>query len=209
VCATARWRVWSAGDPVPLPFPDAGLTDGTLTVRPWRRDDLDALVRACQDPEIPRWTSVPSPYTSATGTWFLDQCDAWWDAGTDLPMAIVDAGNDVLLGATGIHRIGADVDAPGLDGLADEVGYWLAAGARGRGVVTRGVMLLTRWCSATLDRPTLWLRAHPDNLRSLAVARRCGFRDTGTTMHDDADPTVPLLVFRRDRDDPLGVDGLS
>ena len=182
-----------------LPFPDAGLTDGTLTLRRWRPDDLDALVAACQDPEIPRWTSVPSPYTDDTGRWFLGRCDEWWDAGTDLPLAIVDTGG--LLGATGIHRIGADADAPGLDGLADEVGYWLAAGARGRGVVTRAVVLLTAWCFTTLDRPTLWLRAHPDNERSLAVARRCGFRDTGTTMRDDADPSAPLVVFRRDRDD--------
>ena len=190
-----------------LPFPDAGLTDGTLTLRRWRTDDLDALVAACQDPEIPRWTSVPSPYTDDTGRWFLGRCDEWWDAGTDLPLAIVDTGG--LLGATGIHRIGADADAPGLDGLADEVGYWLAAGARGRGVVTRAVVLLTAWCFTTLDRPTLWLRAHPDNERSLADARRCGFRDTGTTMRDDADPSAPLVVFRRDRDDPPEGDSFS
>jgi RimJ/RimL family protein N-acetyltransferase len=194
---------------VPLPFPDAGLTDGSLTLRRWRRDDLDALVTACQDPEIPRWTSVPSPYTNETGTWFLDLCDQWWDAGTDLPVAIVDAGDGALLGATGIHRIGADVDAPGLDGLADEIGYWLAAGARSRGVVTRAVVLLAGWSFATLDRPTLWLRARPDNLPSLAVARRCGFRDTGRTMRDGTDPSVPLLVFRRDRDDPVGADAVS
>lgn len=193
---------------MPLPFPDAGLTDGALTLRRWRHDDLDALVAACQDPEIPRWTSVPSPYTNETGTWFLDQCDAWWDAGTDLPTAIVDAGDGGLLGATGIHRIGADADAPGLDGLADEVGYWLAAGARGRGVVTNAVELLSAWCFVTLDRPTLWLRVEPENVRSLAVAGRCGFRDAGTTVVDD-DVSAPLLVFRRDRDESVGVDGLS
>lgn len=194
---------------MPLPFPDTGLTDGALTLRRWRRDDLDALVAACQDPEIARWTSVPSPYTSETGTWFLDRCEEWWDAGTDLPVAIVDAGRGDLLGATGIHRIGADVDAPGLDGLADEVGYWLAAGARGRGVITRAVLLMAGWCFATLERPTLWLRVEPDNVRSIAAARRCGFRDTGTTAVDDAVPPVPLLVFRRDRDDPVGGDALS
>jgi RimJ/RimL family protein N-acetyltransferase len=190
---------------VSLPFPDAGLTDGAVTLRRWRRGDLDALVAACQDPEIPRWTSVPTPYTVETGTWFLDRCDEWWDAGTDLPVAIVDAGDQRLLGATGIHRIGAAADAPGIEGLADEIGYWLAADARGRGVVTRAVVLLVDWCFASLRRPTLWLRARTENERSLAVARRCGFRDTGRTMTDDGPSGATLVVFRRDRDETPGV----
>ena len=185
---------------MPLPFPDAGVTDGDVRLRRWRRDDLDDLVAACQDPEIPRWTTVPSPYTPETGTWFLDRCEEWWQAGSDLPLAIVDETVGSLLGATGVHRIGAAPDAPGLGGLPDEVGYWLAADARGRGVVTRGVRLLAAWWFATLDRPCLWLRARVDNERSLAVARRCGFRDTGTTMTDEDDPAIPLAVYRRDRD---------
>jgi RimJ/RimL family protein N-acetyltransferase len=41
------------------------LRDGDLVLRPKRPDDLDAVTAACQDPEIPRWTFVPSPYTRA------------------------------------------------------------------------------------------------------------------------------------------------
>jgi RimJ/RimL family protein N-acetyltransferase len=187
---------------VTLPFPDAGITDDVVRLRRWRRDDLDRLVAACQDPEIPRWTTVPSPYTTETGTWFFDRCDEWWAAGSDLPLAIVDPTNDALLGATGVQRIGAARGAPGIDGLPDEVGYWLAADARGRGVVTRGVELLAEWWFAALDRPELWLRAREDNTRSLAVARRCGFRETGETMPDETDAAHTLLIFRRGRARP-------
>jgi RimJ/RimL family protein N-acetyltransferase len=38
------------------------LTDGVLTLRPPGPQDVDALVEACQDPEISRWTRAPRPY---------------------------------------------------------------------------------------------------------------------------------------------------
>jgi RimJ/RimL family protein N-acetyltransferase len=185
---------------VPLPFPEAGLSDGRVGLRRWRRDDLDSLVAACQDPEIQRWTTVPSPYTVETGTWFLDRCDQWWDAGSDLPLAIVDATDGSLLGASGVHRIAADPEDPELGGLPDEVGYWLAAHARGRGHVTRAVRMLASWWFDAFDRPSLWLRTRTDNERSMGVAERCGFLATGIMMPDEDDPTIPLLVFRRDRE---------
>src|SRR6478672_8724383 len=147
------------------------MTDGVVRIRRWRRDDLDDLVVACQDPDIVRWTSVPSPYTDATGMWFLDRCDEWWAAGSDLPLAIVDDATGALLGATGVHRIGAAPDAPDLGGLPDEVGYWLAAWARGRGFVTRGVQQLADWWFTTLDRRDDARRRRPDRLRRGVPAR--------------------------------------
>lgn len=183
-----------------LPFPDGGLTDGSVRLRRWRRTDLEPLVAACQDPEIPRWTTVPSPYTVETGNWFLDRCEQWWEAGTDLPLAIVDPADGSLLGATGVHRIGGDPDDPVLGGLPDEVGYWLAAAARGHGHATRAVRLLATWWFDAMDHPCLWLRARAANERSVAVAERSGFEATGMMMPDEDDPSVPLLVFRRDRD---------
>jgi len=45
---------WPAEAPV--------LSDGVVTLRELVRDDVDAVFAACQDPEIPRFTTVPSPY---------------------------------------------------------------------------------------------------------------------------------------------------
>ena len=33
-----------------------------LTLRAPTEDDLPAIVEACQDPELPRWTRIPTPY---------------------------------------------------------------------------------------------------------------------------------------------------
>jgi hypothetical protein len=41
------------------------LRDGVVMLRAWRSDDRERIVAALQDPEIPRWTSVPSPYGPA------------------------------------------------------------------------------------------------------------------------------------------------
>ena len=51
----------------------APLRDGPTALRPWRDSDLAALVEACQDPEIPRWTRVPSPYGPADARLYLQQ----------------------------------------------------------------------------------------------------------------------------------------
>jgi hypothetical protein len=38
------------------------ITADGLLLRPWQTDDADVVFRARQDPEIQRWTTVPSPY---------------------------------------------------------------------------------------------------------------------------------------------------
>jgi Acetyltransferase (GNAT) domain len=47
------------------------LTDGVVALRPRTEDDIPAITEACQDPEIARWTPVPSPYTEDDPREFL------------------------------------------------------------------------------------------------------------------------------------------
>src|SRR4051794_14334692 len=39
------------------------LTDGTVTLRAHRADDVQGSFEQCQDPVSQRWTTVPVPYT--------------------------------------------------------------------------------------------------------------------------------------------------
>ena len=48
--------------PHPIEFPVEGLEDGSVRLRLRSDADLPAIVAACQDPEIPRWTRVPESY---------------------------------------------------------------------------------------------------------------------------------------------------
>ncbi len=60
-----------------------------------------------------------------------------------------------------------------------EIGYWVAAGARGRGVTVRAIVLVRDWAVRELGLTTLDILPHADNAPSQAVAERAGFAWTG------------------------------
>ena len=145
------------------------LSDGDITVRPLREADVPAIVAACQDPEIPRWTRVPSPYTVEDARQFLAIAATEAAAGDGVALAVADAA-DKLVGTVGLM---------GVDGTTGEIGYWIAAEARGKGVATRAVVLLRDWAHRELGLRTIDVLPHRDNAPSQHVARRAGFSDTG------------------------------
>lgn len=156
------------------------LTDGKIVLRKPVAADAAAIEAACQDPEIPRWIPmIPQPYTAESAREFVAWSAERWAAG-DYSFVIVDAGTGELLGAIGMSvqqrmRIG-------------HVGYWVAAGARRRGVASSALRLLARWAlESELGR--VELITDPDNLASQRVAERAGFRREGVlrshTLHRD------------------------
>jgi RimJ/RimL family protein N-acetyltransferase len=150
------------------------LDDGVVALRLPARGDIDAIVEACQDPEIPRWTRVPKPYTREHAVEFLERSARTWKQGTDAPFVIVDSDTGELLGAVGIHRLGGEDNGP-------EVGYWLKREARGRGIATRALRLVTDWARRTSGARIL-LQADVRNVASRRVAEKAGFRYVGEGM---------------------------
>lgn len=149
---------------VELPRPDPPLEDDVIRLRPWRLDDAPAVTRACQDPEIARWTLVPSPYTEADArTWLESQASAWEDHA---PFAITSRGSGGLLGSITLWIVKPRVC---------EVGYWCAREARGHGYAPRAVRLLARWAFAELDAARVQLGTLPGNRSSERVAEKLGF----------------------------------
>jgi RimJ/RimL family protein N-acetyltransferase len=147
------------------------LRDGDLVLRPKRPDDLDAITAACQDPEIPRWTFVPSPYTHADAEAYFAHSTEEAAAGRAINLLAVDA-QDRLLGSFGLMELDRE---PGYG----EIGYWVVAEARGRGVATHGLRMLADWAREELGLTTIDVLPHKDNAPSRRVAEKAGFRDTG------------------------------
>lgn len=153
-----------------IQMPGAALRDGTTILRGWRDSDVPALIAACQDPEIGRWTRVPSPYGQAEARQYETIREAAIRAGAMAPFAIADADQeDHLLGSISLLRIAWE-DARG------EVGYWLAPEARGHGHATRAVRLICAWGFRELGLDRIELLAATGNPASQRVAERTGFR---------------------------------
>jgi putative acetyltransferase len=151
----------------PLSLPPEGLTAGGLVLRPWTTIDAPALIAAVDDPEIHRWLdAIPHPYTPADAEEFLFTTRRDLAEGRGVGLAVT--GEDGLLGAVGL-RLGAD--NPGVG----EVGYWVAAGARGRGVATTAARALSDWAVGDLGLRRVELYAAVGNAASRAVAERAGF----------------------------------
>jgi RimJ/RimL family protein N-acetyltransferase len=150
-------------------------------LRPLRPGDAPAITRACQDAEIARWLPhLPQPYRAADARDFIARAT---ELEHEVTLAIADD-TDALVGVVNVRL----TDAP------PTVGYWVAAGARGRGLATAATSAITGWTFATHGASRIALHAEPENHASVRVAAKCGFvRLPGTIKGlDDRD----LWVFQ-------------
>ena len=141
------------------------LEDDAVVLRPFEEDDAPALAVAIgDDPELDRWTSIPFPYTERHAREFIATTE-------ETAFAILDRSTGELLGG-----IGSRVAGPAVV----EIGYWVKAGARGRGIATRALALIVRFAFDELDAARVQLTTEPENLGSQRVAEKAGFVREGT-----------------------------
>lgn len=152
------------------------LSDQAVVLRPWSPSDAAFMHTASLDPAIKRYSGpVPSSVEDAVSV--IERIEGCWRSfhtvgdPTGVAFTIVDAAS------------GEPVGMCGVDGWSDtdvaQFGYWLAAGARGRGLGTHAVKLMTSWLSG-LGAARVFLILQSENAASAAVARRAGFTYEGT-----------------------------
>jgi RimJ/RimL family protein N-acetyltransferase len=148
------------------------LQDGDLVLRPWTEDDVPALVDACNDPEIARWIPlIPSPYTEEDALAFVRGESRSVPEYTVPEHSFAVTVEESLAGA-----IGMSVNSMSYRG---RIGYWVASHARGHGVCTGALRLLSRWALEELCLQRLELITDPDNIASQRCAEKVGFRREG------------------------------
>src|SRR5918993_4840538 len=81
------------------------VADAEIALRMPEHRDAELLHRACQDPEILRWTSVPSPYTRADAEAWPDEARWFAEGGQALHLIVAGARDDRLLGAVGLPEL--------------------------------------------------------------------------------------------------------
>lgn len=77
-----------------------------------------------------------------------------------------------LIGSIGLHYVSEDT-------RATELGYWLAHGQTGAGLMTACVRTVLGYCFDELKLNRVEIRAAGDNLKSRAIPERLGFRLEG------------------------------
>jgi len=153
-------------EPLALTPPDPPLAGAGIVLRPPAEHDVPGMVKACNDPEIPRWTTVPTPYTAADAHAFLEEARRGWREGTGGVFAVADAADDGILGMIGLNRVASRIAV---------VGYWTAPWARGRGVATEALRLVTEWGLGTCGLDRVDLATLPGNRASERVAAKAGY----------------------------------
>lgn len=142
------------------------LREGDLVLRPWTEDDADAIVAGCNDPDVAYWIpTIPHPYRREDALAFI--------RGEVRPehqaLAIELAGQ--VVGGIGMGLNSHDYRAT--------MGYWVAARARGQGICTRALRLLSRHALEELEVQRVDLLTDTDNLASQRVAEKVGFQREG------------------------------
>ena len=140
-------------------------TGGMVTLRSIRPSDSEDVYRSCQDPEIPRFTTVPSDYpielaisfagerasashTNKTELLFVIESSEL--KGTKFRKVLKDGSLDKneltsngFAGVISLHTI----DIPN---HRAEIGYWIASEARKRGIGTVAAEMITEYGLMTM-----------------------------------------------------------
>jgi RimJ/RimL family protein N-acetyltransferase len=157
------------------------------------RDDVHALVA---DPEVLRFTRIAEPAPPGFADTWIESYEKGRADGTREGFAAVNAeGAFVGLGLV------VEIDREGAEA---ELGYIVAREARGMGVASSILRLLTRWAFTELDAQRLCLIIDVENHASLRVAERCGYRREGVlrSIHVKGDQRADAALWSRLPSDP-------
>jgi [ribosomal protein S5]-alanine N-acetyltransferase len=149
------------------------LQSGGIRLRAFRASDVDRIVEACSDPRTAHWlVSMPRPYQRHNALAYLESLGELTARGIGVTWCLADPVDDQCLGS---------ISLDGLNTYArrGEIGYWAHPDARGRGVVTEAVRLVTRHARETGLARSLIIRCARGNTASRRVAERAGYTKVG------------------------------
>ncbi|WCD97294.1 GNAT family N-acetyltransferase [Streptomyces sp. HUAS 31] len=148
------------------------LTTDRLLMRAVGQKDADTVYEAAQDPDIQRWTTIPSPYLREHARSFTEELvPEGWQNGSMFTWGLFLPEREDLVGMLGLT----------MRSMSEaEVGFWGTKEHRGNGYVTEAVLAAARWAFVQLSIDRVEWRAEVGNGPSRAVAERAGFTLEGT-----------------------------
>jgi RimJ/RimL family protein N-acetyltransferase len=168
------------------------LSDGDIRLDPLTLQHAGAMDALARDDGVARFTRLPVPVPHGFGATWVERYMRGRDEGTNAGFAIVDATNSEFLGFVALVKLD-------LDKQEAEAGYIVASPARGRGIATRALRLLTDWAFAELPLERIELLMDAENHGSEIVAERCGYTREGVLRWTYLKPGLrsDTLVYSR------------
>jgi RimJ/RimL family protein N-acetyltransferase len=155
------------------------LTDGVVTLRAHREDDVEASYEQCQDPVSQAWTTVPIPYSMDDARRFVREImPGGWSSDQEWGFAVEAPGAD------GTPRYAGTVSLRNEGERRAEIAYGSHPWVRGTGHIERALRLLLAWgfspsSAGGRDLETVIWWANVGNWPSRKVAWRLGFSYDG------------------------------
>jgi RimJ/RimL family protein N-acetyltransferase len=148
------------------------LTTDRLDLREFGPDALD-LAREAVAAGEPEALPPGVPTTpDALAQWFASGTH-FGDRSTSVHFIMVDRESGRLVGAIGVFHADWEV-------RSTEIGYGVRGDARGKGYATEALLAVARWALTEGGIQRAWLTANTDNVASVRVAEKAGFRREGT-----------------------------
>lgn len=154
-----------------------------LTLRPWRKDDADALFAAASDPAVGTPAGFPPHKTHERSEEVLrdvlmkPECYAICLRASRTP--------DAPVGAISLRK--EDKDVP-IAADEAELGYWIAKPYWNAGYMTEAVQALERHAFLDLGLSALWAASYTENPASAAVQKKAHL-----TFHHHQDCSLDLM----------------
>jgi RimJ/RimL family protein N-acetyltransferase len=174
------------------------LVDGDIRLEPLTAEHAGVMDALARDDGVARFTRVPVPAPEGFGDVWVERYTRGRDDRTNTGFAILDAASGDFLGFVALVKLDLETQEA-------EAGYIVASHARGRGVATRSLRLLTGWAfeEYPLERIELFIDAA--NPASEVVAQRCGYTREGVLRWTYLKPglrsdTVVYSRLRREHD---------
>jgi len=175
------------------------LTDGKVTIRPWREDDVAAAITG-RGESIAHWLGWPEVHpTDEQHRAAIRRWQEGFATGT-LAGFVIDDG-----------EVAGSVEARLHDAHTAELSWMVYAGHRGHGLGVRAVRMLIDWAMTGTGQGGLGVsrveaRVEPGNAPALRVATRAGMRREGVRRvvagTGGRAETTEYVVFARLADDP-------
>ena len=175
-------------------FPDlqVPLSDGTVTVRRTAERDIPEILIAYQDdPVLHLRMGTPRPPSGAELGRRAERAEHDRVAGHALSLSIVEGDDDVCVGQIDVHRVD-------WDNARAELGVWVSANRRGRGLARRALLLAGSWLLLDAGLRRLELLTQPDNQAMIGAGRAAGFQFEGVLRgYFRPFPGLPRYLQRR------------